>query len=252
MEKVSYFISDLHLGANYIVDKRAHEHHVVSWLDSIKMNAKSLYMVGDIMDFWYDYKYVVPRGYVRFLGKLAELVDSGVEVVWFKGNHDIWLYDYMQSEIGIKVVDNSLVTQICDKKFFIAHGDGVGNHSARFKMVRGVMRNRFAQILFAALHPRLGVSFAKGCSSSSRESNKDKVEQECSAVQKILMDFSTSYLQNSDDGIDYFVYGHLHVVRNLKLSEKCRFIVLGDWVEKLSYGVFDGKEFRMEYYSLTK
>ncbi|MFI3239777.1 MAG: UDP-2,3-diacylglucosamine diphosphatase [Bacteroidales bacterium] len=250
MEKRVYFISDLHLGASYIKDKAAQERHVVSWLDSIKGSAKALYMVGDIMDYWYEYKYVVPRGYVRFLGKLAELVDRGVEVVWFKGNHDIWLFDYMQSEIGVKVVDNSLTVNIAGKIFFIAHGDGVGNHKLGFKIVRSIMRNRIVQRCYSFINPRLTIPFAKGCSKSSRDKSQGKEEQSCSSTQTMLMNFSKEYLAK-DNEIDYFIYGHLHVVRDLPLSEGCRFIILGDWVSKYSYGVFDGKDFKFEYYPLT-
>ena len=130
MRNKVYFISDLHLGARYIADAQAHEKRVVAWLESIRDHASALYLLGDILDYWYEYRYVVPKGHVRFLGVLARLVDAGVKVYWFQGNHDIWLFSYMQSEIGIEVVDGSRVVELSGKRFFLEHGDGVGHKSA--------------------------------------------------------------------------------------------------------------------------
>ena len=132
MRNKVYFISDLHLGARYIADAQAHEKRVVAWLESIRDHASALYLLGDILDYWYEYRYVVPKGHVRFLGVLARLVDAGVKVYWFQGNHDIWLFSYMQSEIGIEVVDGSRVVELSGKRFFLEHGDGVGHKSAGF------------------------------------------------------------------------------------------------------------------------
>ena len=139
--KKVYFLSDLHLGASYFADPRAKERAVVQWLDSIKNTAAEIYLLGDILDYWYEYRTVVPRGYVRFLGKLAELSDAGVKLHWFIGNHDIWIFDYLPSEIGVEVIDGSVEREIMGKRFFLAHGDGVGRHEWSFALIRGIFRN---------------------------------------------------------------------------------------------------------------
>lgn len=169
--KKVYFLSDLHLGASYFADPRAKERAVVQWLDSIKNTAAEIYLLGDILDYWYEYRTVVPRGYVRFLGKLAELSDAGVKLHWFIGNHDIWIFDYLPSEIGVEVIDGSVEREIMGKRFFLAHGDGVGRHEWSFALIRGIFRNKFCQWLFAAVHPRWTIPFAHRWSSHSRRSD---------------------------------------------------------------------------------
>lgn len=145
----TYFIADLHIGAKYITDPRDHERRVVDFLRSIKDDAKTLYLMGDVLDYWFEYKKVVPRGYIRFFGALAELADAGVEIIWFVGNHDIWLFDYLRDEIGLKVVDGVEIREIDGKRFFLSHGDGVGRIRPGFRIIRSLFRNRFCQWLLS-------------------------------------------------------------------------------------------------------
>lgn len=250
MRDLAYFISDTHLGSKHNLNDRENEIRLVKWLDSIKDSAKEIYLLGDILDYWYEYKYVVPKGYIRFFGKLAELSDSGIKIYWFIGNHDIWIFDYFPSEIGIEVIDGISIKKILDKNFLLSHGDGVGKLSPGFKFIRNLFRNKLCQALYSAIHPRWTIPFALQCSSASRSSCKSKTEeainQKNNNAIKILKDFSLSY--NSEE-INYFVYGHLHCVCNEKLKNGANFIVLGDWINYFSYGVFDGENFSIRYFN---
>ena len=244
--KKVYFLSDLHLGARYFADERAKECAVVRWLDSVKHSAAEIYLLGDILDYWYEYRYVVPRGYVRFFGKLAELSDSGVKIHWFIGNHDIWIFDYLPTELGIEVVDGSVERNIMGKLFFLAHGDGVGRHSRTFAFLRSLFRNRFCQLLFAAIHPRWTIPFAHGWSKHSRQSHTECCVPSEKAV-RCIHDFAEEYSAKHKE-IDYFVFGHLHLLEDAPLSDNARLIVLGDWITKNSYAEFDGEQLTLHRY----
>ena len=200
-EKAAYFLSDLHLGAPYMEQTRANELRVVAFLDSIKEDADVIYLLGDILDYWYEYRYVVPRGYVRFFGKLAELSDSGIKIVWLKGNHDIWIFDYLPKELGIEVKDGNLIEEIHGKKFFLSHGDGVGKLDPSFKFIRGMFRNKFCQWAFSGIHPRWTVPFAYNWSAHSRkEGEKKGIPDEM--LLKNLRSFVREYHQGHPD-IDF-------------------------------------------------
>lgn len=240
-----YFVSDLHLGATYIADHRAHEARVVKWLRSISDDCTELYLLGDILDYWFEYREVVPRGYVRFFGQLAEMSDNGIKITWLKGNHDIWIFDYLPAELGISVVDGSLEVEIDNRRFFLEHGDGVGKKSAGFKIIRSIFRNKTAQWLFSAIHPRWTVPFAHRWSSSSRETGM-AVTTDNEAMLKPLVDFSRDYALSHPD-VDYFIYGHLHIMASLKLDTDGapQMIVLGDWIRHNSFARWDGKELKL-------
>lgn len=165
--KKIYFASDAHLGARFHKDPLAVEKKLVRWLDSIKENALAVYFLGDIFDYWYEYKYVVPKGFTRFLGKLAELADSGVEIHIFIGNHDIWMFDYLPNEIGAIIHRDVLTTDLLGKRFFLGHGDEVDYRSKAFRFIRAVFRNKFCQWLYAGIHPRWTFGFALGCRSTA-------------------------------------------------------------------------------------
>lgn len=236
----AYFLSDLHLGAPYFPDSRKSEKRVVNFLDSIKDKADVVYLLGDILDYWYEYRTVVPRGFVRFFGKLAELTDRGVRVVWFIGNHDIWIFDYLPSELGVEVVDGALTEHIDGKTFYMTHGDGVGKLKPSFKLMRNLFRNKFAQKLYSGIHPRWTIPFAYSWSRHSRKTGGSGYNP--TTMVDLLRHFSVDYLREHPE-INYFVYGHLHVVEDLKLNDSSRMIILGDWISNFSYGVWDGKEF---------
>lgn len=246
MKKV-YFISDLHLGATYLPDKRRWEQRVVDFLDSIAGEASELYLLGDILDYWYEYRKVVPRGYVRFFGALARLADSGVKIHWFIGNHDIWLFDYLRDEIGLEVVDGYVVRDIMGRRFFLTHGDGVGRLNPGFRFLRGLFRNKLCQKLYAAIHPRWTVGFAHAWSRSSRGYDPAEVPEFMGEDAEPLVQFSKEYLRDVDSEVDYFVYGHRHVMVDIEISPRpTRLIILGDWIYHFSYGVFDGEKFSLK------
>ena len=231
--KSTYFLSDLHLGASYDSDSRAREKKVVSFLESIREDAEAVYLLGDVLDYWFEYRYVVPRGYTRFFGKLAELADAGIKIVWLKGNHDIWIYDYLPNELGIEVVDGNLEREIQGKKVFMSHGDGVGKIEGSFKLIRKIFRNRFLQKMFSGIHPRWTVPFAYNWSSHSRKGGEQRGIPDESLL-KNLRAFTNEYHQLHPE-IEYFIYGHVHVLSREEIEDGCEMIVLGDWLYTFSY-----------------
>ena len=242
----AYFLSDLHLGAPYFPDSRAAEMRVVSFLDSIKDDADVIYLLGDILDYWYEYRYVVPRGFVRFFGKLAELADSGIRIVWFIGNHDIWIFDYLPTELGIEVVDGSRCEEIDGRWFYMTHGDGIGKLKPTFKMLRKLFRSKTCQKAFSAIHPRWTVPFAYNWSRHSRKLEGPSPE-DASRMMENITTFSKEYLKEHPE-VNYFIYGHLHLLENFEIAPDCRVVVLGEWIKTFSYGVWDGERFSLRKY----
>ena len=245
MCKKVYFISDTHLGADYIADESQRERMVTDFLYSIKDDASELYLMGDILDYWFEYRTVVPRGYVRFFGALAALADSGVKITWFIGNHDIWLFDYLKKEIGLEVVDGVNIRKILGKKFLLSHGDGVGRLPSSFRFIRATFRNRVCQKLYAAIHPRWTVGFAHRWSARSRRS--EKASPAWKGEQENLFQYAKKTLEEIPD-INYFVFGHRHLIVNCQLSPTSNLIILGDWLTNFSYGCFDGTNFEILQY----
>lgn len=240
-----YFASDAHFGALVLDDHKAHEQKFVRWMDSIMNDAKALYLLGDMIDFWYEYKYVVPKGFVRFFGKLAEFVDRGIEVHWFIGNHDIWLFDYMQKEIGVIVHRNPLVVDMNGKKLFLAHGDGLGDPSIGGKVLRTIFHNTFLQKAFTWIHPRWGMGFGLTWSQASRL-DKSKEKLYLGEEKEHLVQYSKQQLQSGN--IDYFVYGHRHIVLDLMLSRESRILIIGDWITNFTFAVFDGSDMWIDHF----
>lgn len=236
----AYFLSDLHLGAPYFPDSREAEKRVVAFLDHIGRDADVIYLLGDVLDYWYEYRYVVPRGFVRFFGKLAELADRGVRVVWMIGNHDIWIFDYIPSELGVEVMDGTLTEEICGKKFFLTHGDGVGKMKWSFRVLRSLFRSRVCQSMFSAVHPRWTVPFAYRWSRHSRNAGERKGIPDEKLLSGIT-EFAVDYHKEHPD-IDYFIFGHLHILSRTDLGGGCDMVVLGEWIHTFSYAVFDGVE----------
>lgn len=237
----TYFISDLHLGARYAADGAARERRVVGFLRSIADDARELYMLGDVLDYWYEYRHVVPRGFVRFFGELARLADAGVKIYWFTGNHDIWLFDYLRREIGLTVVDppsGGEKVEIDGTGFFLGHGDGVGRQPATFRMLRALFRNRVCQRLYAAVHPRWTVGFALDWSRRSRSSHDGGGSGE--PLPEAVVDFARGYAEAHPE-VRYIVLGHYHIATDRPVGEHCRLIVLGDWIGQPTYAVFDGR-----------
>lgn len=205
----------------------------MEFLDSIKEDADTIYLLGDILDYWFEYRYVVPRGYVRFFGKLAELTDSGIKIIWMKGNHDIWIFDYLPRELGVEIADGSMIVESHGKKCFLSHGDGVGKLERSFKLLRGIFRNRICQKLFSGIHPRWTVPFAYNWSSHSRKVGENRGLPDEKLLCN-LTEFSKEYYK-SNPKIDYFIFGHVHVFTKKKISDSCEMIVLGEWIRTFSY-----------------
>lgn len=241
----TYFISDLHLGAGYIENRLDHERRIVSWLRSIAPTAKALYLLGDVLDYWYEYRTVVPRGYVRFFGALAELADSGVDITWIKGNHDIWIFDYLPREIGLTVADGVIRREIDGRIFVMEHGDGVGEPRRLYRMMRSLFRNRTAQRLYAAIHPRWTVGFAHRWSKHSRLSAPDNTVTEL-ADDDPLLAFAEKYEKECGHA-DFFIFGHRHIIVDRKIAPDTRLIVLGDAFRHMTYGEWDGENFSLKF-----
>lgn len=245
-----YFISDLHLGANYFLDPREQERLVCAWLHSIAADASRLYLLGDVLDYWYEYRHVVPRGYTRFFGTLAELADRGVEITWLTGNHDIWIFDYLPAEIGFRLVDAQVLEEtICGKRFVMAHGDGLGPVGFKERLMRSCFRSPLLQRAFAAIHPRWTVGFALNWSAANRRRhhtgpaalppNPEPLLQWVEERQRSLP---------ANQRPDFYIFGHYHTLLDRDV-EGSRMLILGDWISRFSYAVFDGQSLQLKQYN---
>jgi UDP-2,3-diacylglucosamine hydrolase len=216
----------------------------------LKEDALAVYFLGDMFDYWYEYKYVVPKGFVRFLGKLAELSDAGVEIHFFIGNHDIWMFDYLTKEIGAIIHRDVLTVDLLGKRFFLGHGDEVDYRSKMFRFVRTLFRNKFCQWLYAGIHPRWTFGFALGWSLSSRKSGlKNESSEYQGESGEYLVQFAKTYLQTHPD-INFFIFGHRHIMLDLMLSRSSRILVAGDWMQHFSYIVWDGEALFLEQFEM--
>ena len=245
--KKAFFLSDAHLGARYIANKREHEGRLVKFLDSIKEEAAEIYLMGDILDYWYEYKYVVPRGHVRFLGKLADLADSGVKIYWLTGNHDVWLFDYLANEVGLTVLKGNTLKEIMGCRFMLSHGDDVGYQKPTYRFTRWCFYNRVCQWLYASVHPRWTYPLATGWSQQNRVSRSIEEENKMKEVCcNRLEEFCRSHMAQHPDVVHY-VFGHIHLARQLKLDESHTMTILGDWIEQFTYASFDGNKVELHF-----
>jgi len=246
--KKIYFASDMHLGNRYLDEPLVAEKRLVAWLDGIKNDAQAVYFLGDVFDYWYEYKYVVPRGYVRFLGKIAELSDMGVEIHIFIGNHDIWMFDYLPSEIGAIIHREPLEVDLLGKRFFLGHGDEVGYRPISYRLMQSIFRSRFCQFLYSSVHPRWTFAFAHRWSLSSRKKGllPERLKASQSRHLESLESFAKTYLESHPD-VSFFMFGHLHIIVDQPLSPTSRLIITGDWMYHYSYFVWDGET--MELYT---
>lgn len=241
-----YFLADAHLGSRAIEHRRTQERRLVKFLDSIKEHASAIYMLGDMFDFWFEYRLVVPKGYTRLLGKISELTDSGVEVHFFTGNHDIWCRDYLQKECGVTLHRGPYTVELYGHLFYMAHGDGLGSTDRKFKFLRGLFHNKLAIRCFAALHPRWGVDFGLNWAKHSRlkrENGKEPPYQGEDKEELVL--FAKDYLRHHPD-TNFFLFGHRHIELNLMLSRTCQLVLLGDWISQFTYAVYDGNRLHLE------
>jgi len=242
----TYFISDVHLGASALKNNKEREKAFVDWLDEIKHDANALFLMGDIFDFWFEYRKVVPRGFTRTLGKIAEIADSGIPVHFFTGNHDVWVFDYLPEELGIILHREAYKTVINGKKFYLAHGDGLDPHDKGYLRIKKVFTNKIAQWLFSQLHPNFAFWFGHRWSKQSRLVN-GLVAAKYQGDDRESMYIFADNLQKTEH-FDFFVFGHRHVLVERPIGEKSKYINLGDWIHHFSYGVFDGEKFEVKQY----
>jgi UDP-2,3-diacylglucosamine hydrolase len=234
-----YFAADVHLGLPPYEDSRKRERRFVNWLDSIKSDAKEIFLLGDIFDFWFEYKKVVPRGFVRTMGKIAELTDSGIPVHFFAGNHDLWVSDYLQSETGVIFHPVDYTVNLCGQKFCMTHGDALNTGDKTQLLLRKIFTSRKLRKLYAAIHPYFGLTFAHAWSESNRRKH-GKIEF---STGNPFYDRACAIAKEQE--LDVFVMGHLHVAVNLT-ANGFDYIVLPDWFSGGGYAVFDGKEIQIK------
>jgi|SRR5574344_14194 UDP-2,3-diacylglucosamine hydrolase len=242
-----YFISDIHLGLNY-KGPEEREKRFSTFLYAIPQEAEAVYLLGDIFDFWYEYKNVIPRGYTRTLGAIAALVDRGVKVYFFNGNHDIWTYSYLQKELGVEVLKQPYIFKVGDKKLCIGHGDGLGEGDLGYKFMNSIFKNRILQFLFSSIHPRWAFMLAHKWSKHNRLVKN--LPYDFKNGEERIVKFSEKLQKNqpAGDKIDYFIYGHFHYKTLYKLENGGQMFLLGDWINTSNYLVFNGMEmFSCEY-----
>lgn len=239
-----YFASDFHLGIPDHDASLIREKLLVQWLNHIEQDADELFLMGDVFDFWFEYKTVIPRGFARLFGKLAEITDKGIPVYLFRGNHDIWAFDYLNKELGIHLKRESLIKEINSKKFFLAHGDGLGPGDHGYKFLKKVFEFRPNQWLFKWLHPDIGTRLALYFSRKSRYANilKDKKlldeNGNFDLSTERLFAFAKQHVKDNPD-IDYYIFGHRHFPGHLSLPGNKHYVNLGDWISNFSYAVAD-------------
>ena len=234
-----YFISDLHLGLYPPERSAERERLLVNWLDGIKHDAAELFLLGDIFDFWHEYRHVVPRGFTRFLGKIAELSDLGVKLHYFTGNHDIWVYNYLPTEIGLSLYRHHITRTLNGKRFFIGHGDGIGSGDTGYKLMKWGFTNKVLQWLFARIHPNASMAFGKRWSRSSRYAKGIVADPYRGDDHELQVLFARDTL--TKEHFDYFIFGHRHIPFDVQVGNS-RVVNLGDWINNFTYAVWDGTE----------
>ncbi|HMU45572.1 MAG TPA: UDP-2,3-diacylglucosamine diphosphatase [Chitinophagaceae bacterium] len=247
MPKKIYFLSDFHLGAPDHNSSLEREKSIVKFLDDIKADADEIFLVGDMFDFWYEYRKVVPKGYVRLLGKLAELSDSGISMHFFVGNHDMWMKDYFQKELNIPVYFELKEFERNGKKLLIGHGDGLGPGDHGYKRLKKLFRNPVSKWFFGVLPPVIGMGLANYLSRRSRAQTGSTEEIFLGEDKEWLLIYSKEVLKKKK--FDFFIFGHRHLPIDYCLENGSRYINLGDWIRYYTYGVFDGETLTLKSFT---
>jgi len=244
--KKIYFASDNHLGAPTRQISLPREKKFVAWLDEIKKDAAAIFLLGDLFDFWFEYKTVVPKGFTRTLGKLAEISDSGIPIFYFVGNHDLWMTDYFDTELNIPVFHKPQEFKLNNATFFIGHGDGLGPQDKGYKRMKKVFTNPFFKWLFRWIHPDIGVRIAQYLSVKNKLISGDEDAKFLGEENEWLVQYSKRKLEEKHR--DYFVFGHRHLPLEIPLNNTSKYVNLGDWISYNSYGVFDGEMLELKKY----
>jgi UDP-2,3-diacylglucosamine hydrolase len=242
--KKIFFASDFHLGVPNYSKSLDREKRIVRWLDSIKHEAHSIYLLGDIFDFWFEYKHAIPKGFVRLQGKLAEISDSGIPVIFFTGNHDMWMFDYFKHELGIQVYRDPQLLQVGNQRLLIGHGDGLGPGDNTYKFLKKFFNSKLCQWLLARLHPNFGIGLATYWSRKSRISNLKREEKFKGEEEEFLWVYCKELEEKQHH--DFYVFGHRHLPLDLKISESSRYINLGEWVQFNTYAEYDGNDLKLK------
>ncbi|MEM8522731.1 UDP-2,3-diacylglucosamine diphosphatase [Flavobacterium sp. PL12] len=244
--KKVYFASDQHFGAPRPELSFPREQKFVAWLDEIKDDAEAIFLLGDLFDFWFEYKTVVPKGFIRVLGKLAEIRDSGIPIYFFVGNHDLWMEDYFQNELNIPVFHDNQEYKFGDKTFLIGHGDGKGPGDKGYKRMKKVFTNPFFKWLFRWVHPDIGVRLAQYLSVKNKLISGDEDVTFLGEDKEWLILYSKRKLETKH--YNYLIFGHRHLPMKLSVGENAEYVNLGDWISYFTYGVFDGENFEIKKY----
>jgi UDP-2,3-diacylglucosamine hydrolase len=231
-----YFASDFHLGVPTAESSLARERRIIAWLDDVKKDAHSIYLMGDIFDFWFEYQHAIPKGFIRFQGKLAELRDAGLPIYFFTGNHDMWLFDYFEKELGIMIYREPQMLMVNGKKLLIGHGDGLGPGDNLYKFQKKFFNSPLCQWFFARIHPNLGMGIAKFWSKKSRLANTKREEKFRGEENEFLLTYCKE--QEKINHHDFYIFGHRHLPLDLKVAENSRYINLGEWVHFDTYATF--------------
>ncbi len=239
-----YFASDLHLGMHPPEESLQREKLFIEWLEEIRKDASELWLLGDVFDYWFEYKKVVPRGFTRFLGTLASLSDDGVEIHFILGNHDRWIFDYLPTEINLQVHRTSILREWNKQQFYLGHGDGLHKGDRNYRMLQSLFKNRLVQWFYARIHPNGSMAFAHHWSKRSRMKH-GVLGSYMGADNEHQIQFARKEIEKHPD-IEYFIFGHRHIPYDIRIAENSRVICLGDWIGNFTYGVFDGKEFKLK------
>lgn len=248
--KKAYFISDFHFGINGMHTSVEREKNFLRWIREYQNDMLELYLVGDLFDFWYEYKYVVPKGGVRVLAALAKLKESGIPVFFFTGNHDQWMNDYFEKELDIPVYHDPILKNILGTNFMVGHGDGLGPGDLGYKFIKKIFRNKLSRIFFSALHPGIGIPLASYWSGLSRKKGvKENVF--LGESKEWLIQYCQEYIRQHKDHPSYFIFGHRHVPIHWRLMDGSSYINLGDWLRYQSYVTFDGQRIETAFFENT-
>ena len=245
--KKIYFAADFHLGVPDHASSLQRERQIIQWLNNVRDDAHSIYLLGDIFDFWFEYKHTIPKGFVRLLGKLAELKDAGIPIIFFTGNHDMWMFDYFPQELGIPVYRKPHLIEVGEQKLLVGHGDGLGPGDNSYKILKKFFDSKICQWLFARIHPNLGMTIANKWSRRSRITNSKRDE----TFQGESGEYLWVYCKEMEKSVhhDYYIFGHRHLPLNLKVTSDSTYINVGEWVNQQTYAVYDGATVELKQFN---
>jgi UDP-2,3-diacylglucosamine hydrolase len=246
IQRKIYFASDQHFGAPTAQKSKVRERKFIEWIDSIKDDAEIIFLLGDLFDFWFEYKRAVPKGFVRILGKLAELSDSGIKIYFFVGNHDLWMRDYFETELNIPVFRKPKEFNFNGKSFLIGHGDGLGPGDIGYKRMKKVFTNPISKWLYRWLHPDIGIKLAQYLSIKNKLISGEEDVKFLGEEKEWLVQYCKQKLQKKH--YDYFIFGHRHLPMEIQLQEKSKYVNTGDWISHYTYAIFDGKDLVLKSY----